>query len=511
MNTFFTSLKRGTVLASVVGAALIGFTACSPSLSPQPGTGIKGTLVADGTTITYVALGNSLTGGYQSGAVVANETQYAYPVQIAKQLGLTDFQYPQYPTDGGIGGRLSIKEFSATGAPTLISTSLGSAPSNASLSRPYNNLGIPGALLRDMNPQTTDLTYALYQARWVTTNGLYNPFFSAVLRGNPAQGFPLGRTAVEQAAKLNPNLVSLWIGNNDVLGYASSGGASGTNFEAGYGSVAGVGPAPTEVAVFTRQYNALLDSCVKKMPTAKFIVGNIPDVLAAPYFTTAGPQIRAGLVAILNNSAVVPAALAGIIKQVFPNFPNGLVVASSASPGGFKQITDGDLFVLTAATGVTNYATSLIGLVGANAAAISANPAQAPQLIQQLLIKNPMPNGLVLDEAEQTVVRNAVTAYNTAIGAAIAKYSTNNQAVLFDANKLVGDIQKTGYPVVGSLVLGFSYISGGFFSLDGVHPSSRGYGAVANEMIKVLNSKYTADIPLLEIQQIPALPVGTVQ
>lgn len=515
-HTVQSSWKR--VFAGVVASAAVLVQACSPVLTPT-GTGSLGTLVPAGTTLRYVALGNSLTAGYQSGAVVASETQYAYPTMMARQMGLTfgdgaeEYQYLKFPDNGGIGGRNRITSFDATGTPQFAAISLSSTPANVALARPYNNLGIPGALLRDMNPPANDPLYGFRFAP-ATGNPLYNPFFSAVLRNTTA----LGRTCVDQAVRLNPNLVTIFIGNNDVLGYASSGGASGTNFVTQAQNPMAA-PAPTETPVFTAQFTALIDSCVRRMPNAKFVVGNIPDVMAAPYFTTVGPQLRAGLVATLNNTAIVPAALAGLIRQALPNFPNGILVRSSAAPGGLKQLSSADLFPLTSPAGVTAYAQQLIGAVGAVAPQIAANPAMAPALFQQVLLANPMPNGLVLDEAEQAVARRSVTEFNQAIAAAVAKYSANNQAILFNANAIVEDVRVNGYPFQGQTTvpgttnvvgnrLRFDFVSGGFFSLDGVHPSSRGYGAVANEMLKLINKTYGANIPLVPLVDLPGLPIG---
>ncbi len=516
-HTVQSSWKR--VFAGVVASAAVLVQACSPVLTPQPGTGSLGTLVPAGTTLRYVALGNSLTAGYQSGAVVASETQYAYPTLMARQMGLTfgdapeQYQYLKFPDNGGIGSRNRITSFDATGTPQFAFVSLSTAPANVTLARPYNNLGIPGALLRDMNPPSNDPLYPFRFAP-ATGNAFYNPFFGAVLR-NPAA---LGRTCVDQAVALNPNFVSIFIGNNDVLGYASSGGTAGTNF-ATQALMPGATPAPTETIVFTAQFTALIDSCVRRMPNAKFLVGNLPDVLAAPYFTTVGPQIRAGLIATLNNPAVVPAALAGIIKAALPDFPNGIPIRSSAAPGGIKTLTSADYFTLTSPAGVTTYVQGLIGAIGALAPQLQANPAMAATIIRNALLANPMPNGLVLDEAEQAVARKSVTEFNQAIATAVAKYSANNQVVLFDANSLVNDIRTNGYPFQGqstvpgtSNVIGnrlrFDFVSGGFFSLDGVHPSSRGYGAVANEMLKRINSVYGANIPLVPLVDLPGLPVG---
>lgn len=474
---------------------------CTPTLDPQPGTGALGSLTADLSTLRYVALGNSLTAGYQSGAVVSNEVTYAYPTQLARQLNVefgndaADYQYMQLPDNGGLGSRLSIKEFSSNGLPVTQASLLRSNPSNLDLPRPYNNLGVPGAILADLHPPaaaSNTLTGALmqiYAARYKA-----NPFFPAVMR-NPSQ---LGRTLLDQASRLNPTLVSIWIGNNDVLGYASSGGTDGTSIE--YYTTS-KNPAPTEALVFNQLYNTLLDSAVKKMPNAKFIIGNIPDVMAAPYFTAVGSTVRSVV------RAALPAQVQQLVLAAFPNFPNGLPIRSSAAPGGFKILNDNDLILLPATTDLAAAVTSLLNVVATNPSALTD-----PQKLAQLLLgatAQASLNRLILDEAEQAVVKKAVNDFNTIIATAVSRYS--DRMLLFDAYSVVEDVRKSGYPVVGSLVMNFNYISGGFFSLDGIHPSSRGYAAVTNEIIRTINRGWGANIPMVTIQSVPALKIGSVQ
>jgi hypothetical protein len=48
-----------------------------------------------------------------------------------------------------------------------------------------------------------------------------------------------------------------------------------------------------------------------------------------------------------------------------------------------------------------------------------------------------------------------------------------------------------------------------FFSLDGIHPTSQGYGIIANEFIKAVNTKYNASIPLVDVSTIPGSLVFT--
>ena len=40
-----------------------------------------------------------------------------------------------------------------------------------------------------------------------------------------------------------------------------------------------------------------------------------------------------------------------------------------------------------------------------------------------------------------------------------------------------------------------TYATGGGFSLDGVHPTARGYAVIANDIIEVINNGFGANIP----------------
>ncbi len=42
------------------------------------------------------------------------------------------------------------------------------------------------------------------------------------------------------------------------------------------------------------------------------------------------------------------------------------------------------------------------------------------------------------------------------------------------------------------------FVSGGAFSLDGVHLTGRGYGVIANEFITAINATYNSSLPLVD-------------
>jgi len=138
----------------------------------------------------------------------------------------------------------------------------------ASLTTPYDNLGVPGAWVHDVSTRLTKTT----STGGAVPEPLYNPFFDFILR-NPSFG---NVTMQGQAAGKGPSLVTLWIGNNDVLGGATSGNpVDGVNI--------------TPASTFEQLYGQLLETIDRDI-TARFgyhptiVLANIPSVTAVPFF-----------------------------------------------------------------------------------------------------------------------------------------------------------------------------------------------------------------------------------
>ena len=94
---------------------------------------------------SFVAIGNTLTAGYQSGSLFESAQKYSFGKQIANLMNV-GFEQPLIG-DPGTGGRLEVKSLS----PFTLYTNLNTgAPKNLNYPKPYNNLGIPGALLYDV-------------------------------------------------------------------------------------------------------------------------------------------------------------------------------------------------------------------------------------------------------------------------------------------------------------------------------------------------------------------------
>ena len=153
-------------------------------------------------------------------------------------------QVPQFPTRLYFNGS----------APVNVAGVSGTAITDR-LSGTFNNMGIPGA-------KSFHLTYSGYASA--------NPYFGRIASSTSA-------TVLQDAMSQNPTFFSLWIGGNDVLGYATNGGVP-TSQDAVNGNDI------TPPATFDFVYNGIVAQLVAG--GAKGVVANLPYVSTLPYFTT---------------------------------------------------------------------------------------------------------------------------------------------------------------------------------------------------------------------------------
>jgi lysophospholipase L1-like esterase len=106
----------------------------------------------------------------------------------------------------------------------------------------------------------------------------------------------------------------------------------------------------------------------------------------------------------------------------------------------------------------------------------------------------PLSDSSVLSAGEIATISARVAAYNTIIRAVAAEKS----AALVDVNVQFSNVAQHGLPV-GGLTFTSSFLTGGLFSYDGVHPTAFGYAYVANLFIDAINDKYNGNIPLVNL------------
>jgi lysophospholipase L1-like esterase len=356
----------------------------------------------------YVSLGDSLTAGFWSGGLVSTVQVNSYPALLKRQAtgSSASFQQPlvRYP---GIPNTLQLVSLLPS---TVIAPAAGQGvPLNLTLQAPYNNLGVPGAKVHD--------TLA-------TTNG---GLHDLILR-NPNFG---NTTALQQALIQKPTFVTLWIGNNDVLGAATSG-------------IVIDGVTLTTVASFESDFRTILANL--KGSGAKLAIANIPDVTSIPFISTipsvvVNPATRKP---VLVNGAPVP--LIG---------PKGLLTAA-------------DHVLLTAQT-------SLGKGLGIPAALGGTG--------------KPLLDTDVLDAQESAKVQDRINNFN----AIILQAAGDAGAAFVDVNSFFKQIAAHGLDV-GGVVYTNAYLTGGLFSYDGVHPTPFGYAVIANAWISAIDAKFGATI-----------------
>ena len=477
----------------------------------------------------FVSLGNSLTAGFTDNALFIAGQENSLPNILSQKFALVgggSFMQPlmndnvggllfngnQMP-DGSFGPRLFFDGSGPVGLPGVPSTEVF-APSNG----PYNNLGIPGA-------KSYHLLYDGYgnPANLATDPATANPYYVRMASAPNS-------TVLGDAMAQSPTFFSLWPGENDVLGYALSGGESDAMSEdydpiTPSAGLPGVG--------FDQTYGYLVSTLTSG--GAEGVLANIPDVTTIPHFTTVpynplepsnpafGPQIptlntifgalnlvyaaygetdRMVMFSETEASAVVihDESLADFSAQIAgalaPNPDFAVLIGQFGLPpqaapqvagllgiiyGQSRQATEDDLFVLPSS--------NVIGTVNTdNVVNLITNYGLSQTLAGLFSVEGislPLADKWVLLPSEQDEIKMATDAFNATIEATAAQAGL----AFVDANSLLqqlfaGELTSGGFSPTSNLV------TGGVFSLDGVHPTARGYALIANEFMRAIDATY---------------------
>jgi lysophospholipase L1-like esterase len=246
----------------------------------------------------YCALGDSQTAGFSSGSLMSWYQERSYPALLARQAGAASFEQPLI-SEPGIP---AILELVSLQGPVIAPVGLiPGEPVNATYPFPYNNLGVPGATLFDMVFTTGDINNLLQ-------GDFSNVMHDVVLRNAV-------NTALEQCIGLDPTFITVWIGNNDVLGAA----LAGTPID---------GVTMTPVDVFAGLYANAIGALVTNT-SADIVLINIPDRL--PFFLTVPPFVDipgVGTVPLMADTGPLTA------DDYVPLSAGALIAQGYGLPGG---------------------------------------------------------------------------------------------------------------------------------------------------------------------------------
>ena len=503
----------------IVATLAIGFASCEPEFENEVNAAYSS---GEADFTTYVAVGNSLTAGYMDGTVCRVGQTYSYPNLLAQQFALVGggaFTQPSFAEDvnnlGGFAGsagstRLVIDAAQGRPEPIAGTSTITLTPQ----AKAYNNMGVPGA-------KSFHLGIAGY--------GSLNPYFARHATTPTA-------TVLGDAMTKNPTFFTNWIGSNDVLAYATAGGAqaNGVTPAADHNETGNLNPATygfndiTNSGVFNNVYTNIINTLT--INGAKGVVCTIPSVTSIPYFTTVpyaalSPTALGGAANItaLNNQLYGPldAIFTALgepnrINPLSATAANPILINDADATDRSAQITGALTPTLGATTaaafgavfGKARQATSADLVVLPASSVIGTTNSAAPTGINKNGVTFPMANKWVLTATEKAKVAAATTAYNNSI---IAIAATKNLAVA-DMNAVMNQLV-SGLQVETNSIYTANYFSGSgtegqvLFSLDGVHPNARGYAVIANEIIKTINAKYKSNLPLHNPTYFPGISI----
>lgn len=402
-----------------------------------------------------VVIGDSLAAGVQSNGLVQSFQENSFAFFVSLQTGNRDeFEQPLIASPGvGIDpdfgtapltfedGQIVVNDLNVDPVSLLI---------NFSLPQAYNNLGIPGARLFDVGN---------------TVSSADNVFFDFILRG---MGTQLGQTI-----SLNPSLVLLWIGNNDVLGAVTSGGNPDRI---------------TPEEDFTFEFGKLLMELLNNT-SAQVVVANIPDVTEIPFCTFSSRFFRT--IPALGINTPVPVLFDENTNPI--DFGDGVFIPLLTQEFDVVHVLFPANFAYLAGIGIPDEE-ALIEL--------GFSTTEAEFLVSEMIKAGLNPTGLPLDDnltltgLEKVNIQAAVEVFNLII----SNLALDFNIPVVDINSAYKQLTTEGIEnYTGTYVLEDPLNTA--FSLDGIHPNNGGHAIIANLFIDVINESFGLDIPPLDTDQ----------
>ena len=265
-STLVTGIAVG--LVTVLGLSACDDAALMPPEEPEAGAMFQ----------RYVALGASITAGFESGGINDSTQAHSWPALLADAMG-TEFNQPLLARPGCPPPFTDILGGTRVGGGDADSCGLRAQPIPTDL----HNLAVPGAevsdVLNNLGPDSE-------------ANAL-----TQLILG--------GRTQIEAAGDANPTFVSVFAGGNDILDVARTGDLE----------------AATPLQEFTADYQTLASEIAALDPEGAVLVG-VPNIFAVDPATGAVPF------PFLSLGAAYAAA------EQEPGWPATFDVADNCAPEG---------------------------------------------------------------------------------------------------------------------------------------------------------------------------------
>jgi hypothetical protein len=467
----------------------------------------------------HIALGDSMSAGYCDNALFIAGQNNAYPNILSQQFSLVGggpFATPFMNDNiGGLllgGFQIQSPRLYFNGSNPIAVSGTPTTEITNQLIGPFNNMSVPGA-------KSFHLLASGYGNLNGIASGQSNPYYARFSSSPTA-------SILDDAVAQSITFFSFWIGNNDVLSYATSGGI-GTN------QTGNLNPATYGVNDITdpNVFAVVCDNMLNTLTAngAKGVVANLPYFDTMPYFTTIPT----------NPNYALPASNTNQVNQIF-----GLInvaLASNGLPARFQPLVADDgnsstietnpllivdeslsnisSLIVTALTpslgpATANYFATVYGFArhASNVASsrdyillpaksvIGTTQTSATAPFNVNGISYPMQDNTTITVTEATQLKTATDSYNASIQALAAA----KELAFVDIKALYNQVNNGGIVANGQTMTS-AFITGGMFSLDGVHPSSRGNALITNKFLEAINSKYGSNLQGVNIGDYPVL------
>lgn len=410
----------------------LGITSCKPKFEePEMSAG-------EINPTRFVMVGGAHTSGYMDDALYFDGQENSLANLIAGQLekvGGGSFYQPLvsansvgvnlnglsklklgYKTDCEGNTSLSPIRVASVGDLSIFNDNLFSTNNR------FGNYGIPGMKL--MNADSPNYSQS-------------NSYFARMASTSAA-------SVLGDATTADPTFFSLFLGVEDVLDFAKSGGTTNN--------------LPT-VGDFQNVFQNIIETLTSN--GSKGVIATIPDVTEMPYFNTIpwnGLTLDAANTALLNSN----------FNPLF-YYSEGsnpfLIVDSTANEFFQRQVQPNELMLLSLP--LDSVKCNLMGVFV------------------------PIRDEFVLDQSEIQLLRTRLAQYNNAIISIANQYNL----ALVRVDEFCSNL-KTGFTYNG-VSMSAKFVSGGAYSIDGIHFNAKGNALLANEFIKSINLNYKSRIPQL--------------
>ena len=369
--------------------------------------------------------------------------------------------------------------------------------------RNLNSYAVPDLKITQINDPTT--------ANWDSYTGNWNAFNNKAHTLNPYYArfaHHPNATLLNDIKARQPTFFILWLGLEDLLGYAAEGARAGTQM--------------TSTAAFTSAYTHILDELLASASENKGLVLNIPDLLVSiPYFTYFNEEVK---IPSLPGSALLDDAKKATLnahhsahnKALKRLYDEGKLSADeykkrqidfTAHPA--RWLIEDESLVDWSKEGVLSirHATAndrILLPVGDEALGVLL----AQDVRTQVGLGLPLRDSLVLIPNEIASIEQHIADYNRVLQGLVARH--NQRIGLVDVQTPLRQLVDKGPLLEDGLGISATFIPAvspagdpepptDLYSVDGIHPNSRGYAFIAKRILLALNKQFGVQVtaPLL--------------